>query len=340
MSPLDFQVVFKSLPYPIAILSPDLQVLDCNSNYQSLVGENILGQAVLAIFPKLFIENKKNQELEMSFAKAVFDKAKAQVSSLKIGGQFFTSVLTPILSQSGGIQYVLHSFEDCSQMERCQEELDVFCSTISHDLQAPLRNLSSFNQILIERFVQALDPQALHFLNRISYATNRMSLQIEGLVQFTRLGRQEINRRSISLSEIVEGQIHKLKKNLPAKKFEIKCAENVMVVADSELLKVAVAQLLSNAFKFSRCKEVSQIEFGVHNIESDRVFYIRDNGDGFSMDYAKKLFGFFQRLHSEEFEGVGMGLAITQRIIQSHGGRIWAESDPAQGSTFYFTLGS
>lgn len=219
-------------------------------------------------------------------------------------------------------------------------ELEAFAYSVSHDLQAPLRAISGFSEILLKDYLDTLDDQGQHYLQRVRAGTVNMSQMIEDLLTLSRLGRRPINKKRVDLEELVKEAYELLSDTkMKNRKVDFTIKPCPPVSADPHLLKIALTNLLSNALKFTgKCKK-AEIEFGNRTEGNNIIFYIKDNGIGFDMKYADKLFSPFQRLHrEEEYEGSGIGLAIVQRIIHRHGGKIWAESFSGLGTTFYFTL--
>ncbi|MCK4308130.1 PAS domain S-box protein [candidate division WOR-3 bacterium] len=220
------------------------------------------------------------------------------------------------------------------------KELEAFAYSISHDLQAPLRAISGFSEILLKDYLNTLDDQGQHYLQRVGAGAVNMSQMIEDLLNLSRIGRRPINKKRVDLEELVK-ETYKLLSEAERKdrKIDFTIKPCPPILADPQLLKIVLTNLFSNALKFTRKCKKAEIKFGCKTEDKKTIFYIKDNGIGFDMKYADKLFGSFQRLHrKEEYEGSGIGLATVQRIIHRHGRKIWAESLPGSGTTFYFTL--
>jgi signal transduction histidine kinase len=225
------------------------------------------------------------------------------------------------------------------ELAAVNRELESFSYAVSHDLRAPLRSIIGFSDILIRKNADKLDAEALDFLNRIKDSGNRLGQLIDGLLELSRLTRGELKRESVNLTKTVKDCILELNSMSQNRNIEFVVAENITVIGDERLLRPVIQNLLHNAFKFSSKKEKARIEFGTVLQNDIPVYFIKDNGAGFNMQYASKLFSIFQRLHSvREFDGNGIGLATVQRIISRHGGSIWAEGAPDEGATFYFTI--
>jgi PAS domain S-box-containing protein len=220
-------------------------------------------------------------------------------------------------------------------------ELETVLYSVSHDLRGPLRQLLGFSKLLIEESAPEREPSAFHYAQRINQAANSMSSLVDDLVNVSRIGRQDLLRRQVSLTPLVEDVVGQLRAQTNGRVIEWQIEELPSVEGDSGLIKLALNNLLSNAVKFTRPRQKAVIRIRPLEFEGQVGLAIQDNGVGFKMAYAGKLFGMFQRLHrADEFEGNGAGLAMVQRIAHKHGGRVWAEAEPERGATFYMTLGS
>lgn len=224
-------------------------------------------------------------------------------------------------------------------LKAVNEELEAFSYSVSHDLRAPLRGIDGFSQILMDEYAKKLDGEATRYLNFIRQGVQKMGLLIDDLINLSRLTRSEFKLVPVDISLIAEEIMQELLQQDPNRKYQFKNFDSEIVNADAGLLKIALMNLLSNAWKYSAPKEISIIELGKKNENGKNIFFVKDNGVGFDMKYADKLFQPFQRLHSREtFTGTGIGLTTVSRIIKRHGGRIWAESVEGDGSIFNFTL--
>jgi PAS domain S-box-containing protein len=227
------------------------------------------------------------------------------------------------------------------QLEVANKELEAFSYSVSHDLRAPLRHISGFSKILTEEFGPTLDPGAQHYLERIQEGTHKMGLLVDELLNLARVGRHALSTRLTELNLVVSEVVSILKPDYEGRHVEWNIGDLPAVECDPVLVKQIFQNLLANALKFTRGRAPAVIEIGCTEADGQPVFMIRDNGIGFSMKYADKLFGVFQRLHrAEDFEGTGIGLATVQRIVQKHGGRGWAEAELDRGAAFHFTLGT
>jgi PAS domain S-box-containing protein len=230
--------------------------------------------------------------------------------------------------------------ERTAQLQAANKELEAFSYSVSHDLRAPLRAIDGFSRILVEDYGPQLPPDAARYLKIIRESTQQMERLINDLLAFSRLGRQPLHKQPIDTADLVRQALDSLGDEQAGRRVEISMGELPPCQGDPVLLKQVWINLLSNALKFTRQQEMARIEIGCQtNVDGEQVYFVKDNGVGFDMQYVDKLFGVFQRLHrADEYEGTGVGLATVQRIIHRHDGRIWAESEPGVGTAFYFTL--
>lgn len=285
--------------------------------------------------------------------------------------RYWSPVNSPVLGLDGELTHIIHRVEDVTefvrlkteqqertkalegkaeQMEaevfrRAQEiqaanqELETFSYSVSHDLRAPLRSIDGFSQALLEDYADRLDDHGRDYLQRIREGAQRMGRLIDGMLALSRVSRAALAREPVLLSAEARVIAAELKRSDPAREVEFVIAPNVSGDGDSRLLRIVLENLLGNAWKFTAKTRAARIEFGTTTDGARPTYFVRDNGAGFDMKYAEKLFGAFQRLHSpDEFPGTGIGLATVQRIIHRHGGRAWAEAEEQRGATFYFTL--
>jgi light-regulated signal transduction histidine kinase (bacteriophytochrome) len=225
------------------------------------------------------------------------------------------------------------------QLEAANKELEAFSYSVSHDLRAPLRAVNGFAGIVLEDFSSQLPEEGRRYLERVREGGRRMGELIDDLLAFSQLSRQNVNRKSINTVKLVQDVLDELKPQWEGRQVEIRIGNLPSCHGDPALLKQIWVNLLSNAIKYTRGREPAIVEIGCARENGGNIFSVRDNGTGFDMQYANKLFGVFQRLHrADEFEGTGVGLAIVQRIVHRHGGRVWAEAAEGRGATFYFTL--
>lgn len=229
--------------------------------------------------------------------------------------------------------------EHIAKLTSVNKELEAFSYSVSHDLRGPLRSIDGFTHILEEDYAEALDEEGLNFLHKVRAASQRMGNLIDALLRLSRISRAQVNRVPINLSSIAEELVEQLRNNEPERQVEVQISPDMEVEADPNLMRALLDNLLGNAWKFTAQTEPARISFSSRYDNGDTIYQVQDNGAGFNMKYAEKLFAPFERLHSpSEFSGTGIGLATVMRIIQRHGGRIWAKGEPGQGATFYFTL--
>jgi|GEM_PF-5273198 len=229
--------------------------------------------------------------------------------------------------------------ERTAQLQAALDELGAFSYSVSHDLRAPLRRIDGFAHILLEEYINQLPEEAQDLFQRIIVNINRMGQLIDDLLYLSRVTRAELRRTTVHLSELALNIFQQMSVQQPDRQVSFKVEPDLIAFADENLIQIVLENLISNALKYTSKQPHAIIEFGRTFQEGESVFYIKDNGVGFNMEYADKLFSVFQRLHSnQEFEGNGVGLATVQRIIVRHGGRVWAEGYPEKGATFYFTL--
>jgi two-component system, sensor histidine kinase and response regulator len=225
-------------------------------------------------------------------------------------------------------------------LEHKNRELESFSYAVSHDLRAPLRRIDSFSRAVLEGQGERLDDSGRRFLNRVREASQHMSQLIDDVLYLSRVTRANLREQEVDLSAVANLILSRLQESDPERTVEIKVRPGVVVTGDGQLLRIALENLLENAWKFTSKSPGPRIEFGVTQASGEPTYFVRDNGAGFDMTYADRLFGPFQRLHPQnEFSGSGIGLATVQRIIHRHGGRVWAEGLVGQGATFQFTLG-
>ncbi|RNC67754.1 MAG: PAS domain S-box protein [Desulfuromonadales bacterium] len=225
------------------------------------------------------------------------------------------------------------------QLETANSELESFSYSVSHDLRAPLRHINGFSLALTEEYADVITGPGQEYLHRIGAAANRMGELIDDLLELSRVSRGPIYREPVNLSRMARSLVDELVESQPDRHVVVDIADDIIVDGDLGLLRVALANLIGNAWKYTGRKDEAHIRVDVTETKGERVIFVQDDGAGFDMRYVHKLFGPFQRLHAAtEFEGTGIGLATVQRIVQRHGGRVWADAEVDRGATFYFTL--
>jgi light-regulated signal transduction histidine kinase (bacteriophytochrome) len=226
-----------------------------------------------------------------------------------------------------------------TELAAVNKELESFSYSVSHDLRAPLRSIDGFSQAILEDYTDKLDEQGRNYLQRVRSNTQKMGELIDDLLKLSRVTRSEMKLEMVNLSTLAQSIATEVQKTQPERQVEFVISPGLSAKGDERLLHILLENLLGNAWKFTAKHPQARIAFGSTQVGGKQVFFVRDDGAGFDMTYADKLFAPFQRLHSEgEFPGIGIGLATAQRIIHRHGGRVWAEGEIEKGATFYFTL--
>jgi len=224
-------------------------------------------------------------------------------------------------------------------LEISNKELEAFSYSVSHDLRAPLRSIDGFSKAIMEDYSDKLDEQGRNYLCRVCTACQQMAQLVEDMLMLSQINRSEMRRKQVDLSALAKSIADEFMQNEPQRKAEFVIAPSITANGDGQLLNIMLHNLLENAWKFTGKHPSARIEFGITKKEEKTVYFVADDGAGFDMKYADKLFGAFQRLHNvEEFEGTGIGLAIVKRIVSRHGGKVWAQGETEKGTAFYFTL--
>lgn len=252
------------------------------------------------------------------------------------------------VSRQKAIEHDLRMLNEClerlvsertTELRQSLKELEAFSYSVAHDLRAPLRNITGFSQELIATHQADLGEDGMALINRIATASQRMGALIDALLHMARLNQMPLQLRLVNISDIASEIAGQLMESEPARVAQIRVSPNLEAMADPTLVRSLLDNLLRNAWKFSARNDMTRIDVGARAIKGETVFFVRDNGCGFDMASADRLFGAFQRLHREdEYAGTGIGLTIVQRIVMRHGGRVWAYSEPGQGAAFHFTL--
>lgn len=261
-----------------------------------------------------------------------------------LGGVLVLRDITERRRQSAEIQKLNQELERrvierTAELEAANRDMEAFSYSVAHDLRAPLRGIDGFSQLLIEHHASQLNEQGMGYLNRVRSATARMGELIDALLSLAKIGRTDMQRVQVDVSELVQSLVPEIVAAQPDHQVDIRVQEGVDAYADPRLLRIALYNLLDNAWKFTRKSRNARVVVGAHSREGLTTYFVRDNGAGFEPLHAGRMFEAFERLHRhKEFSGTGIGLAIVQRVVQRHGGTIWAESQPGEGATFNFTL--
>ena len=362
------QQVIRSAQEGILVCDSDGRLQVFNPFLADLTGfaeEEIKGRFIWDVFP-LLLENGWMDR----FHRVLQGEPSREEPQLYVWSQtgrqaWFATVLAPYRSVDGRILGVIETIFDATsqveardqirrmneelelrvqqrtaQLEMANRELEAFSYSVSHDLRAPLRGITGFSSALQEDYQANLDETARHYLDRIREGAARMAQLIDDLLRLSWVGRTELDRHETNLDVLARRVLDELAQRAPERRVQLEIQEGLIAHADPRLIQVVLENLLGNAWKFTARVPQPRIVFGADRGEDgSTVFFVKDNGAGFDMQYVHKLFGAFQRLHrAEEFEGTGIGLAIVQRIISRHGGRVWAEAAPGEGATFFFTL--
>jgi len=245
-----------------------------------------------------------------------------------------------LASQQAAAELEARVADRTTELEATMKELESFSYSVSHDLRAPLRTIDGFSRAVLEDYGDKVDAEGKNYLERIRAATHQMAQLIDDLLKLSRVNRSEMHRENVDLSALAQRVADGLRKTVSGRPITFQIQPGMIADGDARLLTVVLDNLLGNAWKFTSQRDNAQVEFGSFaGANGEPVYFVRDNGAGFDMTYVDKLFGAFQRLHSDsEFKGSGIGLATVQRIVRRHGGRIWAEGKTGEGATFYLTL--
>ncbi|HLO24750.1 MAG TPA: PAS domain S-box protein, partial [Geobacteraceae bacterium] len=348
--------------YAIFMLDVQGNVLNWNAGAERLKGyraEEIIGKHFSCFYPE---EDRTGNKPAEELKKAAAEK---QVKSVgwrvrKDGSRFWAEVImTALHDENGNLQgfsKVTHDITErkqveeeierlhtdlaarASELEAANIELEAFNYSVSHDLRKPLTVINSYCQVVQEMCGSRLDNECKGYLREMYEGTLRMNRLIDTLLEFSRITRVEIHHDKVDLSRMAEEVAMRLKVSAPDRRVTFRIAEGITANGDADLLRVVLDNLIGNSWKFTGNQEETVIEFGVTEVEGKPARFIRDNGPGFDMTFADKLFIPFQRLPETNVEGHGIGLAMVERIVRRHGGRVWAESKPGEGATFWFTL--
>jgi len=344
----DFELLFRSSPALVLALQADASftVVDASDAYLAaarVAREAIVGRPFFEVFPE---SAAGPGQTGAASSRAALER----VLTTRMGDGFNI----PVPARDGSVRYVLHRFDAMEPdvlrrarerddavraLERANEELDAFVQSTSQGLQTSLRSIESFCRLFEKMRGGSLDEGTRRLLMRVSSQVNRMDTIIEGLLGLSRSGRNPMSRRRVDVSAVVRRLVDQSKLRSPGRVVLVQVEEGMEAWADEALLTMALDNLVSNAWKFTRLRAEARIEIGSTTVAGQAVFHVRDNGVGFDMARAEKLFTPLVKLHhGAEFDGHGIGLATVKRIVERHGGEVWAEARPGEGATFHFTL--
>ena len=352
-----FRLMVSSVKgYAIFMLDPSGNVISWSEGAERITGykpADILG----ASFARFYTPEEIEQNIPDMELKVASERERSESEGWRVrkdGSRFWTNtVITGLRDETGRLRgfvkvtrdmterrkYEQEILRRSSELDAANKELEAFCYSVSHDLRAPLRGIDGFGQALLEDCAGQLDDQGKDYLHRIRAATQRMAVLIDDLLNLSRITRGDVRREKIDLSAIAQALVSELQTREPDRKVEFLIAPGLRTEGDEQLVRLALENLLANAWKFTSKREQARIELGRIQQNGTSAFFVRDNGAGFDPAYSSRLFGAFQRLHTmTEFPGNGIGLATVQRIVNRHGGKIWGESAVDQGATFFFTL--
>ncbi len=342
---------------PIIVWNPEFEITRFNHAFERLTGftaSEVLGKRLDILFPL------ESREASMNHIRRA------------VAGERWEVVEIPILHRDGAVRILLWNSatlyaadgrtavatiaqgQDITERKQAEEdlrrtnaelaasnkELEAFSYSVSHDLRAPLRSMEGFSSALLEDYADKLDDQGKQYLRYVQESSDLMGRLIDDLLRLSRVTRSDMNYEVVDLSKLARDVVAELEKAGPHGKVKVKIAPHITGYGDGDLLRLVLENLLGNAWKFTTKAGSPVIEMGITERDGKKAYFVRDNGVGFDMKYADKLFTPFQRLHkSTEFAGTGIGLATVQRIIRRHGGEVWAQGKVGEGATFYFTLG-
>jgi PAS domain S-box-containing protein len=347
-----FRGVLETGPDAIVLVDATGRMVLVNSETERLFGysrEELLGQFVELLVPKRFHKTHPAHRGKYSHSPQTRPMGIGLELSgrRKDGSEFPVEIsLSPLTIEDA--QLAMAAIRDVSRRKQTEEalkaansELEAFTYSVSHDLRAPIRQIEGFAKILGEHLGKNADQQTRQYLRRIQEGSQQMGRLVDDLLHLAQLGQQGVKPQSVPLSAVLDKVLISIRAESSGRNIEWRVQSLPTAVCDAGLMTIVLTNLVSNAVKYTRTRDKPIVEIGQTVKDGKPAVYVRDNGVGFDMKYADKLFGVFQRLHrAEEFEGTGVGLATVQRIIRKHNGAVWAEASPDNGATFFFTLGS
>src|SRR5487761_141793 len=349
------RINFQGKPAETVLIESDLQAINSRLKQYAVVVFAVLVACLAAVFLISPVIRKSIAEPILRLTETAKAVSRDKNYSLRTGptnrrdelgvlAESFDEMLVQIQQRDADLQKArddleLRVEERTAQLKAANKELEAFSYSVSHDLRAPLRQINAFSKILADQYERQLDAPAHHYLKLICDGARSMGQLVDDLLSMGRIGRQEAVRKATDLNLLVQGVVQELQPEFEGRHVDLQIGLLPTLECDPGLMKLVFVNLLSNAIKYTGRRERALIEIGQTNLDGNSVSFVRDNGAGFDPQYSHKLFGVFQRLHrAEDFEGNGIGLATVQRIIEKHGGRVWADGEVDNGATFSFTL--
>ncbi len=342
--------IINTVREPLIALDQDLRVVKVSRSFYEFFKvkpEDTMGQLIYDLGNKQWDIPKLRELLETILPqKTAFDNYEVEHNFTTIGRRIMLLNARQIQRVLGKERIILLAIEDITErkeieagLKKAHEELESFAYSVSHDLRAPLRGIDGWSLALLEDYRDKLDDKGREYIDLVRSETQIMGRLIDDLLMFSRQGRAEMNQQQLDMTAMAQAIVSRLQQQNPTLQADFIIQPGLSALGDAGLIEIALKNLLDNALKFSSKNAHGRVEFGQVDQEGRKAYFVRDNGVGFDMAYANKLFGVFRRLHkASEFPGTGIGLASVQRIINRHGGRIWAEARVNEGATFYFTL--
>ncbi|MGH9378728.1 MAG: sensor histidine kinase, partial [Terriglobia bacterium] len=349
------KIIFQGKPIGTVLIRADLQQMDERLKSYATIAGVVLAvcMAAVLLMSSFFRRTIADPIVRLAGTARIISRQKdysvriaenANHDEMSALMESFNEMLEQIQTRDEALQQAHNDLESrveerTAQLKGVNRELEAFSYSVSHDLRAPLRQISGFARILSDEYGAQFDAAGQRYLKLIQEGARNMGRLIDGLLNMGRIGRQELLCQPTDLNELLQLALRDLRSEIGARTLDLRLGTLPAVECDPGLIKQVFTNLLSNAVKYTRYQESPVIEVGQAPEGGEPVIFVRDNGAGFDQKYANKLFGVFQRLHhADEFEGTGVGLATVQRIVQNHGGRIWARGETGKGATFFFTL--